>query len=139
MNSRSPDLVSDLLAHLKVCEELLAVVERENQSLRDADAYDPFEYYQARRHLLPRLADSLEILRRHRAAWQMLPVEERQRQPEQAALFRQNQDLIMRILVLDRENEQALLRRGLVPAQHVPPVQRHRPDVVADLYRRGSA
>jgi hypothetical protein len=42
----------------------------------------------------------------------------------------------MKILVLDRENEQTLLRRGLIPAQHLPPAQRQRAHYVSDLYKR---
>jgi hypothetical protein len=37
---------------------------------------------------------------------------------------------------LDRENEQLLLRRGLIPPKHLPPVQRQRPHYVASLYQR---
>jgi hypothetical protein len=37
---------------------------------------------------------------------------------------------------LDRENEQLLLRRGLIPPKHLPPVQRQRPHYVAGLYQR---
>jgi len=40
---------------------------------------------------------------------------------------------------LDRENEQALLRRSLVPARQLPSVNRQRPHFVADLYRRQGA
>ncbi len=42
----------------------------------------------------------------------------------------------MKIIVLDRENEQALLRRGMLPSRSLPPVQRQRPHYVADLYRK---
>ncbi|MCC6233741.1 MAG: hypothetical protein IT580_13910 [Verrucomicrobiales bacterium] len=42
----------------------------------------------------------------------------------------------MKILLLDRENEQALLRHGLVPARELPSVNRQRPHFVSDLYRR---
>jgi hypothetical protein len=42
----------------------------------------------------------------------------------------------MKIIVLDRENEQTLLRLGLLPAQQLPPVERQRGHFVADLYRR---
>ena len=51
-------------------------------------------------------------------------------------LLRQNQDLTMKIILLDRENEQSLLRRGLVPPRELPSVNRQRPHFVADLYRR---
>ena len=43
----------------------------------------------------------------------------------------------MRIIVLDRENEQTRLRKGTVPARHLPSPNRQRPHFVADLYRRG--
>ena len=63
-------------------------------------------------------------------------MEERARHPGIGMLLRQNQDLIMKVIVLDRENEQCLLRRGLVPARELPPANRQRPHFVADLYRR---
>ena len=51
-------------------------------------------------------------------------------------LMKDNQDLIMKVIVLDRENEQALLRRGLLPNRQLPSVNRQRPHFVAELYRR---
>ncbi len=51
-------------------------------------------------------------------------------------LLQQNQDLIMKIVVLDRENEQLLLRLGLMPVQSLPAAQRQKPHYVAQLYRR---
>jgi hypothetical protein len=129
-------IADDLRSHLRLCQEILDVAQRESQLLRDPAQPSPFELYQARKQLLPRLNQSLEALRRHRGAWQKLGPEQKALQPEVAPLLRQNQDLIMKILVLDRENEQALLRRGLVPARHIPPAARQRPHFVADLYRR---
>jgi hypothetical protein len=63
-------------------------------------------------------------------------LDERARHPEIGMLLRQNQDLTMKIIVLDRENEQSLLRRGLVPPRELPSVNRQRPHFVAELYRR---
>ena len=63
----------------------------------------------------------------------------RQGHPEIAELLRENQNLIMKILVLDRENEQALLRKGLVPLRQVPPANRQRPHFVSSIYQRNSA
>jgi hypothetical protein len=42
----------------------------------------------------------------------------------------------MRMILLDRENEQLRLRRGLIPPKHLPPIQRQRPHYVAGLYQR---
>jgi hypothetical protein len=50
--------------------------------------------------------------------------------------LRQNQDITMKLIVLDRENEQGLLRRGLLPASELPSANRQRPHYVADLYKR---
>ena len=94
------------------------------------------EFFEHRKNLLPRLNQSLDTLRRHRETWQKTSPEERDRHPEIGMLIRQNQDLTMKIIVRDRENEQHLLRRGLVPARELPSVNRQRPHFVAELYRR---
>ena len=133
------ELSDDLKTRLALCQELLHGLEREDKALRRADKPSLFEFHQLRKKLLPLLNQSLEALRRHRAQWQQLSREERARQPEISLLLRQNQDLTMKIIVLDRENEQSLLRRGLVPPRELPSVNRQRPHFVADLYRRQSA
>ena len=115
MNSPG-EISQDLHRHLALCRELLTLVEREAQSLRRADNPPHFEFYQLRKNLLPRLNQSLDTLRKHRASWQRFSPEERARHPEIGMLLRQNQDLTMKIILLDRENEQSLLRRGLMPA-----------------------
>lgn len=128
-------MVGDLRGHLALCQEVFALVERENQSLRDAGKGPDFETHQAKKVLLVRLNESLVQIRQHRSTWQKLGPAERAQCPEVAGLLRQNQDLIMKIIVLDRENEQVLLRKGLVPTRHLPPANRQRPHYVADLYR----
>jgi hypothetical protein len=42
----------------------------------------------------------------------------------------------MKFFILDRENQQAMLRRGLVPVRHLPPAAAQRPHFVAGLYQR---
>jgi hypothetical protein len=132
------EISDDLKARLALCHELLQGLEREGQALRRPDNPSLFEFHQLRTRLLPSLKQSLEVLRRHRVNWQMLSLEERARHPEIAQLLRQNQDLTMKVIILDRENEQSLLRRGLVPARELPSVNRQRPHFVAELYRRQS-
>ena len=146
-----PDLIETLQQHLAVCQELLLVAEREGQTLRRPDQPSLFDLYQQKKSLLPRLNQSLDGLRKHRVNWQRLSLDERSRQPgvgsllrrfeaaDCGVLMRKTQDLIMKIIVLDRENEQALLRRGLVPPRELPSVNRQRPHFVADLYRRQGA
>jgi len=135
MNSLD-SLTQDLQGHLTLCQEILALVEKENHTLHHTETGLSFEAYQAKKNLLPRLNQSLNQIRQHRATWQKLSTTERAQHPEVPGLLRQNQDLIMKIIVLDRENEQALLRQGLVPPRQLPAVNRQRPHFVADLYRR---
>ena len=129
-------MACDLRTHLALCEDVLAIIARESRALRESDDYPAFDFYQQRKDLLPRLEQSLIALRLGRVAWQQLSPDARAEYQDVTALLRSNQDLVMKIIVLDRENEQALLRRGLVPPRHLPPAQRQRPHYVAELYRR---
>ncbi len=129
-------MISDLEAFLTTNREVLSLVERENQALRQNEAGAGSDLIQAKKDLLPQLDDLLNKLRQHRAVWQDLSPAERALHPEVLHLLQRNQDLIMKIVVLDRENEQWLLRKGLVPPQSLPAANRQRPHFVADLYRR---
>lgn len=129
-------MVTDLRGHLALCQEILTLVETESHALHHSESGPSFESYQTKKNLLPRLNQSLNQIRQHRGTWQKLSAAERAQQPEVPGLLRQNQDLIMKIIVLDRDNEQALLRKGLVPPRQLPSAQRQRPHFVADLYRR---
>jgi hypothetical protein len=130
------DIAADLRRHFTLCQEILAVIEREGQTLRRPDNPSLFEFYQVKKTLLPRLTQSVDAIRKHRINWQRFSMEERARHPEIGMLLRQNQDLTMKIILLDRENEQCLLRRGLVPPRELPSANRQRPHFVADLYKR---
>lgn len=137
--SDAAEMARDLRGHLGLCEELLLIVERENQLLHTPAAGLPAsDFARFRAALLPRLDQSLTRLRKHRADWQRLDPATRKQNPEVASLLRLNQDLSMRIIFLGRENEEALLRRGMVPPNHLPPAERQRPHFVSDLYRRHS-
>src|SRR5436190_5276489 len=81
--------------------------------------YQPFQFYQNRKTLLSRLDQSLNLLRTWRQAWQRLDPAERAQYSELKSLLQAVQDALVKILLLDRENQQALLRRGLLPARHV--------------------
>ena len=126
----------DLERHLSLCQEILALVEAENQSLRSSEIADIQSLISKRQAFIQRLQQSIEQLRKHRVLWQQMPQGEKSRNLEIGRLLKQNQELIMKIVMLDRENEQLLLRKGMVPAQHLPPVQRQQPHFVSELYRR---
>ena len=133
------ELAGNLRRYLALCEEVRALVGRENQALAAPEEYPPFEFYQGRKALLSRLDEALNLLRTWRQAWQRLDAAERARYPEVKQLLQAVQDSLVKILVLDRENQQALLRRGLVPARHVPSFAGQPPHYAAQLYRRHSS
>ena len=134
--SSPAEMKAGLQAHLGLAREVLALVEREGQALRSPDNSAPFESHPAKKALLARLEESVLKLKEHRSEWTRLDPATRSANADIHQLIRQNQDLTMKIIVLDRENEQALLRRGLVPPREIPSANRQRPHFVADLYRR---
>lgn len=127
---------AELRSHQELYREILAAVEKEGRALRDPDTGDPLPGTETRRSLMPRLNESLDILKRHRVRWSQASPAERTQFPEVVTLLRQCQDLIMKIIVQDRENEQALLRRGMIPPRHLPPANSTRPNYVAHVYQR---
>jgi hypothetical protein len=133
------EFIHDLKTHKNLCEDILKLVGNEHARLRSAEEYSGPETNPAKKKFLAQLTESLNKIREHRTAWLKLEPALRQEHPEIAELLRENQNLIMRILVLDRENEQALLRKGLVPPKHVPPANRQRPHFVSSMYQRHSA
>ena len=130
------ELTRDLRVHLVLCEEAMSLTARESQALNREQGYSSFEFYQQRKNLLPRLEESLMALRKWRSRWQQASSAERAGCSEVKALFQSVQTLLMKVLLLDRENQQALLRHGLLPAQHLPSRAVQQPHCVADLYRR---
>jgi hypothetical protein len=132
-------LAQDLKAHSVLCHQILSLVEEEHNLLRAASEKLALDPRGARKNLLAQLTESLNKIREHRVLWLKLEPEMRQEHPGIAELLRENQNLIMKILVLDRENEQALLRKGMVPNRHMPSANRQRPHFVASMYQRNAA
>ncbi|MCL5097778.1 MAG: hypothetical protein M1608_09700 [Candidatus Omnitrophica bacterium] len=131
-------LIEELRAHLDLGAELLSLAHREHQALHAPGEFPASEFDQIRKVLLPRLKYSIECIGKSRQAWQQLSQAERARQVKVTNLVRANMDLIMKVLMLDRENEQMLLRRGLIPAQHLHRARHTHPHFVASLYRRNN-
>jgi hypothetical protein len=136
--SAAAEMAQDLRSHLVLCQELLRLVERESLHLRGpSPAWAELD--RVRKNLLPRLDQSLARLKQHRLHWQQLDAPQRRLNPEISALLRVNQDVIMKVLMLDRENEQGRLRLGRVPPGRLPSAHAQRPHFVSELYRRYTA
>jgi hypothetical protein len=126
-------LALDLQSFCGLCEEVLALVTLESQSLLNQN-YQPGEFNEKRKSLLPKLESALVKLGERRKSRRQAV------QPEEIkTLFQSIESLLMKILLLDRENQQTLLRRGLVPTKNLPPVAAQRPHYVADLYQKYSS
>lgn len=134
-----PDLARELRSYLDLCREFLAVFTDENQALRRSGPWSPEVFNEQRKRLLPRLESGLIKLRSFRQWWERIPAAQRESCGEIRELFRDIQNLLPRLLLLDRENQQELLRRGLIPATQLPPAASQRPNFVASLYRRHAA
>jgi hypothetical protein len=137
-----PNSITELVQHLVefrlVCDEAMSLERAENQALSGTDEYKPFEFYQSRKTLLLKLEQSLNLLRIGRRAWHRLEPVERARYRDVKELLEGLQNSLVKILLLDRENQQALLRRGLLPARQVPAFAGSQPHYAAQLYRRHS-
>ena len=125
-----------LAAHLTVCNELLALAQKESEALKNSSPFPATMVQSERKALLIRLESALNGLVEKRNLWQQPGMEAVARDPQVARSVQLCLDTIMRILVLDRENEQNLLRRGLLPIRSLPPAEQTRPHYVADLYQR---
>ena len=123
--------VEALREHLAVCNDLLALAQKEAEALKSSAPFPMAQIRAERKGLLHRLESAMRCVAEQRV--------EGERDPECADLVRTIQDTIMRLLVIDRENEQSLLRRGLLPMNSLPPAERSQPDFVAQVYQRHSS
>jgi hypothetical protein len=136
MNFSAESMQRDLQTYAALCDELLALAAYENHTLRKEENSVPGARDERRRELLSRLDRALGSLRRHRVVWQNLPAYERARHTEISISIGATQQLAMKLIVLNRENEQGHLRRGLVPARHLATVQQYQPNHAAGVYQR---
>lgn len=128
-------LTLELRTYLALCEEILHLTTRENQALAGQSAYNPTEFHEKRKNLLPNIDLLLAKLRNRRMVWQQASASEREQSVEIKPLFESIQNQLMKVLLLDRENQQIMLRRGMVPASHLPATV-PKPNYVASVYQR---
>ena len=135
----SPDalsaLANELQTHISLCGEILAVVQQEHQKLKTSAVDDLAALQAGRQGMLERLNAAQGSILTHKETWTRLQPAERQQRPDITNLLKQSTDLIMKIVSLDRENEQLMLRNKLVPPNHLPPAQRQNPNLVAKMYK----
>ena len=132
-------LAQALRDYLLECEELLGLMTAENTALRATGEFQPFQFHQSRKGLLARLDRTLKAFRQFAPTWRRSDASERAGNAEMKSLLVRAQDIAVKALVLDRENQQALLRRGLLPAHGIPSAAARQPHYVANVYQRHAA
>lgn len=130
------EIAKALEQHLAVCNQLLELAQKESEALKSAAPFPAAETRAQRITLLNGLKSALTELVHRRTLWYPTGTVSVTRDPQVARLVTSCLDTIMRILVLDRENEEQLLRRGLLPARSLPAAGQARPHFVAGLYQR---
>jgi hypothetical protein len=125
-----------LREHLGVCDDLLLLAQKEAEALRQPGPFPVVQFQIARKDLLARLEASSHLVASQRNRWGQPNASSSDSPPELADLARTTLDKIMRVLVIDRENEQTLLRRGLLPPRSLPRAEQSRPNFVALTYQR---
>ena len=131
-------LMFDLQEFASICEDALSLAKREHLALVSQANYRHLEFYEKRKTLLADIEAMLPKFRRHQTAWQQVSQSQRDHFTDIKRQFQNIQGLLMRVMLLDRENQQTMLKRGLVPTKHLPAAATQRPNYVADLYRRNS-
>ncbi len=125
-----------LREHLGVCGDLLLLAQEEAEALRQPGPFPAARLQAARKDLLVRLESSSRLVASQRNRSGQLSVEDCESPTELVDLVQTTLDMIMRVLVIGRENEESLLRRGLLPARSLPRAEQSQPSFVALTYQR---
>ena len=127
MENASPEEV--IRAHIVLCDEVLALMMEENRILRSTGAAPQEDFLSRKRLLLPRLDKSVEELHAVRESGVRLSDGAR-RQVESA------QNKLMKIFMIDRENEQLLLKATMPVARMgaMPVIKKMSPDRLKRTY-----
>ena len=120
-----------------LCNDLLALAIRESRALAGLE-YQAADFYTERKSLLSRLEENLVELKNLRAGQKKLNKLEWNSSEEIKSLFSTIQRVVMKVLLLDKQNQEMLLQRGLVPANCLNSVVKPKNNFVVNLYRRHS-
>jgi hypothetical protein len=136
MDRHHDAMASAVREHLGVCDDLMRLAQREAEALGQPGPFPAARIQAARKELLGRLERSLRTVASERNRWSQLKAEGSDTPSELAELVQTTLDTIMRVLVVDRENEASLLRRGLLPARSLPRAEQAHPNFVTRTYQR---
>jgi hypothetical protein len=133
LNTQEHNCTAAVRAYAQLADEMLALAAEENRVLVSNDEYRSTEFHARRKALLSRLVVTLNLLRAGRLAASNNG--QREQFKDVKLLIGNMEDVLARILVLEHENQQALINRGLFPIRHFAD-RCHQPHYVADVYHR---
>ena len=125
------NLHSILLEHTALCDRTYQLILEENSLLKTGDQPPDENFLERKRNILSYLSVSLSALREHgRNAKSEIP--------KLRTIIEKAQQIILKTLLLDRENEQLLLKRTMSAR---PPVAALKPSMshLQKLYERHNA
>ncbi|MGC8744165.1 MAG: hypothetical protein ACP5T0_09840 [Verrucomicrobiia bacterium] len=130
-----------LASYTGFLENIFSIIQKEGiniDSVRPGDNAEALILTGERKSILVKLNDFISKIKRLRGWWQSLPQSERIKHREFNAAVQQAQNLMLKIITHNRENEQKLLRLGKVPPKYIPSAECQRPHYVAQLYGKNA-
>tara|TARA_B100000029_G_scaffold490542_1_gene549674 strand:+ start:1737 stop:2168 length:432 start_codon:yes stop_codon:yes gene_type:complete len=129
-------LAVELGDYLEVCGRAYHLVQEENRCLNSSSPRDAYAKSEERKELLERVSGAMVRIKAHKALWAKIPAAERAKHMNISQLIKLNMDLIMKTVMLDRENEKLMLQHGMVPPDRLPSSAQNNPGAVAGIYQR---
>ena len=118
-----------LLEHMAACELTYQLMLDENRLLKTTSTPPGDDFLRQKRSVLAQLEQALAMLRTLRDPMPELTARQRE-------TVRKTQQIVMKALLLDRENEQLLFKCAMVSRRPAPPQARPTLDQIQRLYRK---
>jgi hypothetical protein len=132
------NILRDIQTHNDICRQLLEIVQQENRWLSGDPADESREApdQTLKASLSKSLTQVVEKIQLHRASLQDAAEKDPggNRHPDIQSAIEGATDMIMKIVVLDRENEKLLMKKGMVPREKIPSSYQYRPSEALRAY-----
>jgi len=119
------------LEHMAACELMYQLMLDDNRLLKTTGAPPGVDFLEQKRAALKQLESALAMLRAQHDSLDKLT-------PKQRSIIQKTQQIVLKALLLDRENEQLLLK-CMVSSRPTAPQVRPTLDKIQRLYRKHSA
>ena len=131
-------ILKDLREHNQACDTLLKIALEENEDLRFSRNPEQAERTSEKTKALENLSALVDRLRAHRVVLEQEGASGVRLHRTIAEELRAGQDRIMRYIALNKENENLMLKEGLVPSELMNLVGRQSHGAAALTYRNNT-